>query len=171
MKHILKSTIAMILCAVIAVTAIGLDTAYAASKASIKAKFNDKTVTLAKDVNKKPAKPKISNINKKWGEPEKTVMDNGVYYMWQNGRSYVVYYISDGPTEDFPNDRTYMRVSIGDKNGAICGIKVGTKKKKADKILKDLGMKEGEFTKSDIRITCYYENGKVTSLFVDLENL
>ncbi len=171
MKHILKSTIAMFLCAVIAVTAIGLDTAYAASKTSLKLKFNGKTITLAKDVNEKPAKPKIKTLTKKWGKPRKDVLDNGVYYLWENGKSYVEYYISDGPIEDIPSERTYMHVFIGNKNESICGIKVGMKQEKAEKILKDLGMKDGKFLESGIRISYYYENGKVTSISADLDNL
>lgn len=69
------------------------------------------------------------------------------------------------------SSRTYIQIDSSDKNFTVNGIKTGMKQKKAEKILKNLGMENGEFLESNIRITCTYEKGKVSYISVGLENL
>ena len=173
MKKKMTTLLAMLLCTILTIAGICTDTAYAAEKTPLKVTFNKKTVTLAKDINTKPAAPKVKTLNKKWGKPEKSVNDYGsTFYTWDKGKTTVYYYVSNVPkTERFGSERTYMQITSTDKKFAVNGIKVGMKQKKTEKILKNLGMNDDEFLESGIRITCSYEKGKVSSIFVNLENL
>mgnify|MGYP001142773486 CR=1 FL=1 len=92
MKKKLTTLIAMFLCAIMTLTAISPSTAYAASKTPVKATFKGKTVTLAKDINKKST-VKVKTLSKKWGEPKKDVYEDsdfpGETYTWEKGNTWI----------------------------------------------------------------------------------
>lgn len=183
MKNKLTTILAMLLCAILTITGIGIETAYAAEKTPIKITFNKKTVTLAKNINTKPKQPDFKTLKSKWGKPEaneiiapdwNTYEDRlyGIMYSWKKGESGITYHISETPRDKrIGSDRTYITIGIFDKNIKVNGVTVGTKQKKAEKILKKLTKNDGEFSESDIRISYTCEDGKVSSIRIELEDL
>lgn len=180
MKKKMTMLIAMLLCAILTITGICTETAYAAEKTPLKVTFKKKTVTLAKDINTKPVQPKVKTLKSKWGSPKKeTYYDNEAdktmktseSYTWTKGKTTIYYNIQHYREPMWFSSRTYIRIDSSDKNLKVNGIKVGMKQEKAEKILKNLGGNDGEFLASGIRVMCSYENGKVSYISVDLENL
>lgn len=176
MKKKLTTILAMCLCAIMMVTAINPSTAYAAEKTPVKVTFKKKTVTLAKDIYTKPAQPKVKTLTKKWGKPKKETTEGYIRYNWTKGETKIAY--------TFPGEkpsacsRTYINIDSTDKNVKVNGLKVGMKQEKADEIIKDLGGETTDYSAtldlletSGIRITCCYNNGKVSLIHVELEDL
>ena len=167
MKKTFTSMIAVILCAIITITGISSETAYAAGSNMLKLTFNKKSVTLTVNEEKEGVESvKLSTLKNKWGKPESSGDENLTTYTWEKGKtsiSYTDYY----ETPQFSN----FSVSIYDKNGSLCGIKVGMKKSKALKILKKLGttktLENGasvELASRRIGIGCTFKKGKVTHI-------
>lgn len=164
----LTTMIAAILCAIITVTSFGTDTAYAASNTPVKAAFNGKTVTLAKDIHAKST-VKVKTLTKKWGKPKKDVYEDsdfpGETYTWGKGNTWIQCNL---PEKEVSNDRKCIRINANDKNFKILGIKVGMKQEKAQKILEDLGGETDyygsstEINTTGMRLTCGYTDGKVS---------
>lgn len=177
MKRKVTTILALILCAIITVTGICADTAYAADKTPLKVTFKGKTVTLAKDVNVKPAAPKFKTLKSKWGKPKKTENELYTDYVWTKGETTIGYYVCKVPKEELIGcQRTYIRIDSSDKNLKVNGIKIGMKKSKAEKILKNLQTIDNNgnpwFLDSEIRVSCSYNNkGKVNFITVEIENL
>ena len=166
MKKTFTSILAMILCAIIAITGISSETAYAADSNTLKLTFNKKSITLSIDNEKGVESVKLSTLKNKWGKPESSGDNYLTTYTWKKGKTsinYTDYY----ETPQFSN----FSVSIYDKNGSLCGIKVGMKKSKAVKIMKKIGAKEinddsisVELASRRIGISCGFEKGKVTQI-------
>lgn len=185
MKRKVTTILAIILCAIITVTGIYADTAYAADKTPLKVTFKGKTVTLTEDVDVKPAAPKVKTLKNKWGNPKKEVYRDNIdgktievarSYTWTKGETTIAYNIQKYREPMWTSARTYIRIDSSDKNLKVNGIKIGMKKSKAEKILKNLQTIDENgspwFLDSDIRVTCSYDNkGKVNFITVDLENL
>ncbi len=177
MKKKLTTILAMCLCAILTLTAINPATTYAAEKTPLKVTFKKKTVTLAKDIYTKPAQPNVKTLTKKWGKPKKETDEYATRYTWTKGKTTILYRIMIGEP-DSASDRTYIRIDSSDKNIKVNGLKVGMKQEKADKIIKDLGGETTDYNAildlletSGIRITCCYNNGKVSLIIIELENL
>ena len=176
MKKTFKSILAMILCAMIAITGIGTETAYAAnSKTPIKVTFNKKTVTLSKDINDSVKPLNLKTLNKKWGKPKKTEQETRTEYTWKKGKTTINYYVSKTPKAERTGcERTYIRIDSYDANGGAFGIKVGMKRSKAEKILKNLDLEirdtdAGGYLSSDMGIfSCTFKNGKVTGVTCEI---
>lgn len=175
MKKKLTTIIAVILCAIITVTSFGTDTAYAASKTPLKINFKGESITLTKDIYTKAATAKVKTLTKKWGKPEKEVYeaddiwDGCAIYSWKKGKTEIKYTLPFG--EDFGSNTKNIQIYSGDKNVKVLGIKVGMKQAKAQKILEDLGGETSYsstdlnlFEKTGIRLTCSYEDGKVSGV-------
>lgn len=173
MKRKVTTILALLLCAIITVTSICADTAYAAEKTPLKVTFKGKTVTLVKDINEKPAAPKFKTLKSKWGKPKTSMRENDFqYYEWKKGNSTICYNISNVPrSERMGCDRTYIRIDAYDKNIAINGVKVGMKQEKAEKILKKLSSNDNEFSDLNVRISWQCDNGKIFSITVELEDM
>ncbi|MCI8363116.1 MAG: hypothetical protein HFJ41_08495 [Clostridia bacterium] len=174
MKKKLTTILAMCLCAIMMVTAINPSTAYAAEKTPVKVTFKKKTVTLGKDINTKPAQPKVKTLTKKWGKPKKETDEYAIYYTWTKGKTEISYRLMIGEP-DSPSDCTYIRFDAYDKNLTVNGIRVGMKQEKADKIIKDLGGETTDYSASlDLRETSGFlisymcDKGKVSSINVEL---
>lgn len=184
MKKLTKSIIAGILCLVIAMTAIATvntTTAYAANdKVPVKVTFKGKTVTLTKDLNKELKRPKVKTLKSKWGKPSRSedcydeytdeTLKTGEFYEWSKGKTSIQYFIQIRKLSLGGSARNHITVYANDKNIKINGIKVGMSQKKAEKILKNLGIKNDEFLDGG-RIVCMYENGKVSSIYAEIEYL
>lgn len=169
MKKAFTSILAIILCAMIAVTGISVETAYAANKAvPFKVTFNKKSVTLSKDTEKGIEKVNVKTLTKKWGEPDQHI-DGYTVYVWKKGKSEIIY---GEENPDMPFLKPYIEFHIDDKNCSLLGMKVGMKKNKAAKILKKIN---GELNITDnslgitisshTRISCGIKKGKITSIF------
>lgn len=185
MKRKVTTILAIILCAIITVTGIYADTAYAADKTPLKVTFKGKTVTLTEDVDVKPAAPNVKTLKNKWGKPKKEIqhdnsedetMETSIRYTWTKGKTTIMYHIQKYREPMWTSARTYIRIDSSDKNLKVNGIKIGMKKSKAEKILKNLQTIDENgspwFLDSDIRVTCSYDNkGKVNFITVDLENI
>lgn len=166
----LTTMIAAILCVIITVTSFGTDTAYAASKTPVKAAFNGKTVTLAKDIHAKST-TKVKTLTKKWGKPKKDVYEDSdlsgekyktTTYTWKKGETKIEYNL---PEKEFGSNTKCIRFESHDKNFKILGIKVGMKQEKAQKILEDLGGETGDyFETTSISLSCGYTDGKVSMI-------
>jgi len=164
MKKKLTTILAMCLCAIMMVTAINPSTAYAAEKTPVKVTFKKKTVTLGKDINTKPAQPKVKTLTKKWGKPKKETDEYAIYYTWTKGKTEISYRLMIGEP-DSPSDCTYIRFDAYDKNLTVNGIRVGMKQEKAQKILEDLGSETGDyFETTSISLSCGYTDGKVSMI-------
>lgn len=164
MKKKMTSIIAMLLCAILTITGICTDTAYAAEKeVPVKVTFNKKTVTVTNKITAK-------SLKKKWGKAKKETNDSSTIYTWKKGETSISY--NDDP------DFRMIEVNIYDKNGKMFGVKVGMKKDAALKILnKTYGVKEsdirsaGEEGKEALKITVpmvgwvYFEKGKVSGMY------
>lgn len=168
MKKLLKSIIAAMLVAIIAISGISTETAQAASNPVIKVTYNKKTVkfTLIDSGVKGVKEVKYNSLKKKWGKPSETSKDEYCKtYTWRKGDTWLFY-------GDSGDKWTNYSINIYDKKTSLCGIKVGTKTDKAEKILENLG---GEIEKSDnfvcakyldgrCTITYNFKNGKVTNM-------
>ncbi len=169
MKKTFTSIIAIILCAIITVTGISSETAYAADNTvACKIGFNGKTVKLSDDIEEGIEKASLKTLTKKWGKPNtKYGNESCMTYVWSNGRTQINY-------TDYADTkiRDNFSIDISDENGSVCGIKVGMKKSKAVKILKKLGAEKTEFhdgmianlASDSITIECSFEKGKVSSI-------
>lgn len=175
MKKKLTAILAMILCAVITVAAIGTNTAYAASKTPLKVTFKGKTVTLTKDITK-AATTKVNTLTKKWGKPKKEITeanelwDGCATYSWKKGETDIYCILPFG--EGFGSNQKSIHINTRDKNVKVFGIKVGMKQAIAKKILENLGGEttdKGEYGSTvvdlseagGIWLSCSYSNGKV----------
>ena len=164
MKKTFKSILAMILCAMIAITGIGTETAYAAnSKTPIKVTFNKKTVTLSKDINKGIKQADFKILKEKWGEPE--YFDDKEYpsWSWKKGKATINY------SDNIPVPaRSGFYIETSDKNCSICGLKVGMKESKAKKIMKKLGAEKpynfAAYESGRTTLSCEFTNGKVSNI-------
>lgn len=174
MKKLLKSIIAAMLVAIIAISALGTETAQAASNPVIKVTYNKKTVkfTLTDTGVKKVS---YKTLKKNWGKPTRTDKDEqyGQYaqYTWEKGKSTFTF------TEHYDNPaRDNYNIMICDKKTTVCGIKIGMKADKAEKILKKIG---GTFEKLEnymyttynnglVKIDCNINNGKISGINVTI---
>lgn len=197
MKKKIKSMLVLILCTMFVMTGIistGTDTAYAASKTSLKVTFKKKTITLMKDMNKAPTRPKVKTLTEKFGNPKKETwhenaddetMETATHYTWTKGKTTFVYHIQKYREPTWFSSRTYIEIRSMDKNLTVLGVKVGTKQKTAKKILEKLGGKtnaDGSYTElnleyeskdltSALRVGFDYSNGKVSSILLDINNI
>ena len=143
MKTILKSIIAAILCAAVVIAGIstGSGTAFAASKkVPLKVVFDKTAVSLIKDLNTSTGRgdtPKLRKLEEKWGKPSKKKDGYGMTtYTWKKGRTSIE--VTDYDVEK--GGVGSISINISDKNGSLCGVKVGMKKANAIKKLeKSLG--------------------------------
>lgn len=176
MKKLFKSIVAAMLCAVIAVTALGTETAQAAETPVIKITFNKKSVNLkvadtgVKETKYKTLKKKLgkaTTINKEGSE------DADYYYItytWKKGKSQFSY-----NRESFSSGN-YYGVRIQDKNVSICGTTKGTKADKAKKAFEKAGAatvnKDKNFINADFgegsNIQCTLKNGKIIEIYATL---
>lgn len=175
MKNLLKSIIAAMLVAVIAISGISTETAQAASNPVIKVTYNKKTVKFTlTDTGVKEVKYK--SLKKKWGKPSETSKSDGlVSYTWKKGDTNILY-------ADMDNGWTNYSINIYDKNAALCGIKVGMKAEKAEKILEKLGVEIeresnnifAKYADGRCNVTVGLEKGKVIQinavLYIDLSD-
>lgn len=166
-------------------TGICADTAYAADKTPLKVTFKGKTVTLAEDVDVKPATPKVKTLKSKWGKPKKEVYRDNIEgktievsrsYTWTKGETTIAYNIQKYREPMWTSVRTYISIDSFDKNLKVNGVKIGMKESKSEKILKNLQTKDKNgnpwFLDSGIRVSCSYnDKGNVSSITVELENL
>ena len=170
MKKKMTAIIAMLLCAILTITGICTDTAYAADNTvPLTIKFKGKTITFSDDATEAVEEIQLKTLKKKWGKPKVEKDDNFASYTWEKGKT-VVYYSNDnyfGPTN------TYVRIETTDKNATVCGMKVGMKKSKAKKIMKKLGADINKsdahvYLPEDTHISCEFKNGKVSSLYCSI---
>lgn len=165
MKKTITSILAIMLCAIIAITGISTETAYAAnSTTALKVTFKNKSVTLTDDIEEGIEKVNVKTLTKKWGKPKTEKSEGSTTYTWKKGKSSIRYF----------NDKTIYSniwISINDKNVTLMGLKVGMKRDKAAKILKSLGAEDkyeetmtAASTDSRTMITCMFENGKVSCI-------
>lgn len=169
MKKTLATIITMILCAVIAITGISAETAYAAGNTSLKVTFNKKSVKLSiNEENKGIEKPDINALTNAWGNPSVSENEWTSDYIWKKGKTEIIY-------TDIPSEPMYSNISmdIKDKNAEICGLKVGMKKAKAVKILKKFGKEINIdnnvitiqiIEKGRIQINCTLKKGKISQI-------
>lgn len=135
MKKLLRSILTIALCAVLAITAAGTETAYAASKKMpAKVTLDEETVTFSKDIKKGLKKISIKSVEKKWGEATETG-DN--YYCWKSGTSFIECFT-------YKKNVQYIQVYVQDENSSMFGITCGMTEKTALKKLKKYGFKESE---------------------------
>lgn len=131
MKTTLKRIITVILCAVLAITSTGINTAYAAQKLPLKVTFNGKSATLSKDLTADDrGTVKIKTVKTKWGAPKKEKNGGYIYYTWKKGKASI----------QIGDDNGYIgsiHIEINDKNASVYGVKVGMKKDAALKKLKN----------------------------------
>ena len=142
MKRIIQSILSMIFCAMIVATGVGTCTVHAAAKTPFTVAFQEKTVTLAKDVfGDIYITPKA--LEQKWGKPKKTIEGSDTSYIWKKGETSIRYSVN---TEAF----TTILINIKDKNGEFLGVKVGMKKATVLKKLKKvLGVTEADVIQND----------------------
>ena len=160
MKKLTKSLIAGILCMLIAITGITVfstDIAYAADENPFTLTFKKKTVTLADDLNDSLEngidKQNVKTLKKKWGKKPEYEGGNEYggwgSYTWEKGKSNVRYFFQGGISG--------ISYNINDKTGAICGIKIGTKKatvlKKLKKMVDAENIDEGKNSITVVHIT------------------
>lgn len=155
-KNTIKRIAAIVLCMVIAVTGLNTQTVSAASKKlPLKVTFNGKTASLVKDVREysysESDYPSIKSLETKWGKAKKSFYENGPtpdhkypQYTWKKGKTKIAVCKYDAESKGIH----YFAIEIKDKNGALCGVKVGTKKDTALKKFKNAfgikKLKEGE---------------------------
>lgn len=170
MKKKMTTLIAMLLCAILTITGICTDTAYAADNTvPLTIKFKGKTITFSDDATEAVEEIQLKTLKKKWGKPKVEKDDNSTSYTWKKGKT-VVYYSNDNY---FGSTSTQLTINIYDKNATVCGMKVGMKKKKAEKILKKLGAELYESgahvsLPKDTQISCDFKNGKVSRLYCSI---
>ena len=153
----------MLLCAIITITGVCTETAYAAEDTTVKVTFKKKSVSEdgIERVN-------LKTLKKKWGKPSDTYEYYGTYgYTWKKGKTEITYKDDTNTPE-----RSALIINIEDKNGSINGVKVGMTKAKAKKIFKKMGcevsISENIYmtaTLNDrISFSCTLENGKVVNV-------
>ncbi len=186
-----KGIAAIMLCMVLALTGLNVQVASAASgKVPLKVTFKGKTAAFVKDLNNKDFNeyPTVKSLTSKWGKPKKSAVkyDAGEAwkYTWKKGKTEIIL-MTD--TRDEKAEISFGKVDIQDKNGALCGVKVGMKKdtavKKLKKVLRALGLKNADMSIDDDRISISWftltttteynaggfefelKNGKVSSCF------
>lgn len=129
MKTILKSMTAAVLCAVIMIAGISTESgrAFAAGKKEpFKVGFKNTVVSLIKDVNHEGARgdtPTIKKLEEKWGKPSKKKQNSTKVYTWEKGETT----ISVTDYDAVKGHVGSIHINIGDKNGSLCGVKVGMK--------------------------------------------
>lgn len=163
MKTLSKRIITAILCAVIAITGIGSSTAYAAGKKlPLKVTFNGTSVNLLKDMKKDDyASEKVETIEKKWGKPSKkeAVDDAYIEYTWKKGKTTI------GFTLNTEHNSLFMyHIDIKDKNGALCGLKVGMKKEMVLKKMQKMFGKKNVIVVKEGQGLSYEDDGKPVPL-------
>lgn len=178
MKRKVTAILAMFLCAILTVTGICTDTAYAAENTQIKVTYKKKSVTFTVDADRNGVKEvKLKTLKNKWGKPATTKNEYTETYVWEKGKSRIGYTI-DLHQPQFSN----FSISTQDKNLSVCGIKVGMKKSKVKKILKTLGdVNEQKASgglanclsvelvdQQRVYINCGFENGKVSDISCSL---
>ena len=138
MKKLFKSIVAVMLCAVIAVTAFGADTAQAATKKMpLKVTMNGKSYTFTKDISKKVKKVSIKKVKKALGKPTNSGED---FWYWETEISAIACYKGTEYSEP------YVEINIGEKEHSLSGIKCGMTKKSVLKKLKKYGYKESNLS-------------------------
>lgn len=151
MKTTWKRIITAIICAVIAITSIETSMAYAAKKKiPFKVAFNGTSVSLFKDINPGDYS-KLKTVEKKWGKPSKkeTVGDSyATECTWKKGKTSI--HLVGRNADDCV---IRFSIDIKDKNGALCGIKVGMKKETALKKMQNM------FGKKNVTVE-KYEDGQ-----------
>lgn len=184
-----KGITAIMLCMVLALTGLNVQVASAASgKVPLKVTFKGKTAAFVKDLNKVSKYPTVKSLTSKWGKPKKSAVqynaEEAWKYTWKKGKTEISL-MTD--TKDEKAEIRFGKVDIRDKNGALCGVKVGMKKdtavKKLKKVLKALGLKNEDMSIDDDRISISWftltttteynaggfefelKNGKVSSCF------
>lgn len=167
MKKKLTTILAMLLCAIITITGVCTETAYAAEDTTIKVTFKKKSVTYSVSEDG-IERVNLKTLKKKWGKPSDTYEYYGTYgYTWKKGKTEITYKDDTNTPE-----RSALIVSIEDKNGSLCGVKVGMTKAKAKKIFKKMGCEVSiheniymTATLNDrIIFSCTLENGKVVNV-------
>ena len=138
----MKSILAFILCACIAVSGIGLETVSAAGKKiPLKVGFKGETVNLIKDLKDSSGQgdsTKLSSVEKKWGKAKGKKQDGMMTYTWKKGKTKIL--VNNFDAEE--NDIGGIEIDIKDENGSLWGVKVGmTKAAALKKIKKALGTK------------------------------
>lgn len=172
MKKKLTTILAMLLCAIITITGVYTETAYAAEDTTIKLTFKKKSVTYSVKENG-IERVNLKSLKKKWGKPSDTYEYYGIYgYTWSKGKTNFTY--EDNTTTP---ERSLFVINIGDKNGSISGIKVGMKKSKVKKILKKISNKvessdeygtiNASIVDERVSISCQIKNGKVTHIYCE----
>ena len=158
MKKKITTIITMLLCAILTITAISTDTAYAAEKnIPVKVTFKKKTLTVNANTEKGGiGRVKLSTLKKKWGKPSTSKSELMAEYAWKKGESEVKYVdVYEAPHSS-----------------------LGMSKSKAKKLLKKLGKVEEQQDGSgqldvlyvnildggNAYINCYIENGKVSGI-------
>lgn len=175
MKKKITTIIAMLLCAILTITAISTDTAYAADKnIPVKVTFKKKTITLKVNTEKGGIdRVKLSTLKKKWGKPDSNKDEFMAEYVWKKGESEIKYVdVYEAPHS------SQIYITAYDKNTSVSGIKVGMSKTKAKKLLKKLGKVEAQqngdgsldmlfvhiLDDGSAYINCYFENDKVSGI-------
>lgn len=175
MKKKITPIIAMLLCAILTITVISTDTAYAAEKKiPVKVAFEKKTAKFNINTKKRGIdRVKLSTLKEKWGEPDTSEEEFMIHYSWKKGESEIRYVdVYEAPRSSL------IYITAYDKNISVNGIKVGMTKSKVKKLLKKLGKVEqdnnGSFDTLSIRmlngactciyIDCYFENNKVSGI-------
>lgn len=175
MKKKITTIITMLLCAILTITAISTDTAYAAEKnIPVKVTFKKKSLTVNANTEKGGIdRVKLSTLKKKWGKPSTSKSELMAEYAWKKGESEVKYVdVYEAPHSSL------IYITAYDKNASVSGIKVGMSKSKAKKLLKKLGKVEEQKDGSgqldvlyvnildggNAYINCYIENGKVSGI-------
>ena len=164
MKKKLTTILAMLLCAIITITGVCTETAYAAEDTTVKVTFKKKSVTYSVSEDG-IERVNLKTLKKKWGKPSDTYEYYG--YTWKKGKTELTYKDDTNTPE-----RSALIVSIEDKNGSINGVKVGMTKAKAKKIFKKMGCEVSisenicmTATLNDrISFSCTLENGKVVNV-------
>ncbi len=124
----ITSLIALILCAVLAISGLCVETVYAANeKMSLKVGFKGKTINLIKDISDGDRyEMSIASVQKKWGKPKTKKSGYSTYYTWKKGKTTIE--VSDfDATKDGKSYVGSITISIKDKNGSLWGVKVGMK--------------------------------------------
>jgi len=175
MKKKITTIITMLLCAILTITAISTDTAYAADKnIPVKVTFKKKTITLNVNTEKGGIdRVKLSTLKKKWGKPGSNKDEFMAEYAWKKGESEIKYV----DVYEQPHS-SQIYITAYDKNTSIYGIKVGMTKTKVKKLLKKLGKVEAQqngdgsldmlfvhiLDDGSAYINCYFENDKVSGI-------
>lgn len=131
----LKAAVALVLCVCFVLSGISAETAFAANKKfPLKVTFNGVEASMDKDLYDMNAdKGTISSLKKSWGKPKTSKDGDATSYSWEKGKSYVWLYDRQ---PEYPGGEGPLMIDIKDKNGAVWGVTVGTKKDAALKKLK-----------------------------------